>query len=75
METIRLVDDVITHSKKALDLAIDLYKKGLTDFRNVADAQMSYLENQDSQVTAQGKALTAVVNLYEALGGGWNTTE
>ncbi len=72
METIKLTDDVIEQSKQSLDLSIELYKKGLSPFNNVVDAQISYLTNQDSQITAQGKALTAVVNLYEALGGGWN---
>lgn len=72
MKTIALTDDVIQSSKESLDLAIDRYKKGLSPFNNVVDAQISYLTNQDSQITAQGKALTAVVNLYEALGGGWN---
>ncbi|MDE5586569.1 MAG: efflux transporter outer membrane subunit [Muribaculaceae bacterium] len=72
MKTIELTDDVIDNSKKSLDLSLELYKKGLTPFNNVVDAQISYLTNQDSQITAQGKALAAVVNLYEALGGGWN---
>ncbi len=72
MQTIQLTDDVIENSKQSLDLAIDRYKKGISPFNNVVDAQISYLTNQDSQITAQGKALTAVVNLYEALGGGWN---
>ncbi len=72
METIKLTDDVIEQSKQSLDLSVELYKKGLSPFNNVVDAQISYLTNQDSKITAQGKALTAVVNLYEALGGGWN---
>lgn len=72
METIKLTEDVIEQSKTSLDLSVELYKKGLSPFNNVVDAQISYLTNQDSQITAQGKALTAVVNLYEALGGGWN---
>ncbi len=72
VETIKLTDEVIEQSKQSLDLSVDLYKKGLTPFNNVVDAQISYLTNQDSKITAQGKALTAVVNLYEALGGGWN---
>lgn len=72
METIRLTDDVIEQSRQSLDLAMERYKKGLSPFNNVVDAQISYLTNQDSQITARGKALTAVVNLYEALGGGWN---
>ncbi len=72
MKTIELTEDVIEQSKQSLDLSVELYKKGLSPFSNVVDAQISYLTNQDSKITAQGKALTAVVNLYEALGGGWN---
>ncbi|MDE6695370.1 MAG: efflux transporter outer membrane subunit [Muribaculaceae bacterium] len=72
MKTIELTQNVVDESKQSLDLAVERYKKGLSPFNNVVDAQISYLTNQDSKITAQGKALTAVVNLYEALGGGWN---
>lgn len=72
MKTIELTDDVIENSKQSLDLSLELYKKGLSTFTNVVDAQISYLTNVDSRITAQGKALSAVVNLYQALGGGWN---
>lgn len=72
MKTIELTQIVVDESKQSLDLAVERYKKGLSPFNNVVDAQISYLTNQDSKITAQGKALTAVVNLYEALGGGWN---
>ncbi|MDE5870332.1 MAG: TolC family protein, partial [Muribaculaceae bacterium] len=72
MKAIELTDDVIANSKQSLELAMDRYKKGLSPFNNVVDAQISYLSNQDSRISAQGKALIAVVNLYEALGGGWN---
>lgn len=72
MTTIELTKEVIEQSRKSLELSVDLYKKGLSPFNNVVDAQINYLTYQDSEITAQGKALTAVVNLYEALGGGWN---
>ena len=36
---------------------------------------MSLLENQNSLVAAQGKALTSLVALYQALGGGWDITQ
>ena len=75
MKTIELTDEVIKQSKESLDLAIERYKKGLSPFNNVVDAQISYLTNQDSRISAQGKALIAVVNLYEALGGGWNNQD
>lgn len=67
-----LMNDAVQASRESLELAFDLYKKGLTPFSNVVDAQISYLENQDSQISARRTALTAVVSLYEALGGGWN---
>lgn len=72
IQTYDLMDDAVEQSRESLDLAVDLYKKGLTPFSNVVDAQISYLENQDSQITARRNALTAIVSLYEALGGGWN---
>lgn len=74
IESVRLIGEVIRQSEKSLQLAVDLYKKGLSPFSNVVDAQMNCIENQNSQITAEGNALTAVVTLYEALGGGWNNS-
>lgn len=72
LDTYNLMEDAVEQSRESLDLAVDLYKKGLTPFSNVVDAQISYLENQDSRITARRNALTAIVSLYQALGGGWN---
>lgn len=72
IETYNLMEDAVEQSRESLSLSVDLYKKGLTPFSNVVDAQISYLENQDSRISARRNALTAVVSLYEALGGGWN---
>lgn len=69
---ISLLDNVITQSEKSLELSVDLYKRGLSTFSNVVDAQMSLLENQNALVVARGQALTSLVALYEALGGGWD---
>lgn len=62
---------VVAESRHALELAVDLYKQGLSSFTNVADAQMSFLENQNALVEQQGAVLTNIVTLYEALGGGF----
>jgi outer membrane protein TolC len=35
---------------------------------------MNLLEYQNSVVTAQGNALTSLITLYEALGGGWDAS-
>lgn len=68
------IQEVINQSKRALDLSVDLYKRGLTPFSNVVTAQMSLLEYQDRSVVAKGSALSSLVKLYVALGGGWDVS-
>lgn len=64
---------VVEESQRSFDLSIDLYKQGLTPFSNVVDAQMNLLSYSNSRVTAQGRALSALIDLYRALGGGFQT--
>lgn len=71
LQEIECLTLLMEQSAKSLDLSLDLYKQGLTAFSNVVDAQQSYLENQNSLVAARGDALSQLVNLYQALGGGF----
>lgn len=59
-------------SREYTELAVSNYKSGLSPFINVADAQMSYLRNMNSLIRARADALNALVELYRALGGGWD---
>lgn len=59
-------------AQKSFELSIDLYKKGLSSFINVSDAQIARLQYADELVSARGAALSALINLYQALGGGWS---
>lgn len=74
LEEINEINDVITQSRRARDLSVDLYKRGLTPFSDVVSAQMTLLQYQNQEAVSKGEALTALVNLYEALGGGWDAT-
>ncbi|MFC0399408.1 efflux transporter outer membrane subunit [Paraburkholderia rhizosphaerae] len=58
----------------AFDLARESYRKGLTNFINVLDAerQLSQVRQQYAQSTTQ--VSTDLVALYKALGGGWTQT-
>lgn len=67
------MEKAMNQSKLALDLSVELYKKGLSSFTNVMNSMMSYLQYNNSFVTAKGQALLSLVSLYEALGGGWET--
>lgn len=69
LETIELDRKVLEQSHEAFNLAIEQYKEGLAAFTNVVDAQISWLNYANSLVSAQGNALTSLVELYQALGG------
>lgn len=72
---IKALDDLVSSSRDYDRLSIDQYKNGLAAFINVANAQMSYLSYQNTLIEAQGQALTALIDLYKALGGGWIDTD
>ncbi len=75
LRSIDYLQNVVAQAKEAFDLSIDLYKQGLTDFTDVADAQISYLQYSDQLAVEKGNAAVALIKLYEALGGGWNISE
>lgn len=62
-------------TKKTVRLATRLYKDGLVDFQNVLDAQRSLLDIELQVAETEGDVATDVVNLYKALGGGWDPGE
>lgn len=70
-----LMGNVLEHAQKSFELSFDLYRSGLTSFTTLSDSQIAYLQYANSLVAARGNALLALVNLYEALGGGWTTPE
>lgn len=72
LRSIEITSEVLRESQKSFDMSVDLYKRGLTPFTNVVDAQLNMLQYSDQHVVAQGKALQALVNLYKALGGGFD---
>jgi NodT family efflux transporter outer membrane factor (OMF) lipoprotein len=58
-------------SHSALDLARQRYARGLADFLNVLDAQRSLLSAQLQLADSQTTISLNLVQLYKALGGGW----
>lgn len=67
-----MLKEVVYQGEETLRLSLRLYKEGLTQFQNVLDAQRSLLGYENSLVSAQGNALSALIQLYKSLGGGWN---
>lgn len=63
--------EMLYQGKEAFDLSLELYKQGLTPFQNVLDAQRSLLTYENALVKAKGYSLVCLVQMYQALGGGW----
>ena len=63
--------EAMNQNRETLERSLELYKQGLTEYQNVLDAQRSLLTSQDYLVQARGSSLIYLVQLYQALGGGW----
>lgn len=59
------------HAEEAAALARERYERGLVDFLFVADTQRQALQQQSLLITAQRQAVDARIDLYLALGGGF----
>ncbi|MBU1273922.1 MAG: efflux transporter outer membrane subunit [Proteobacteria bacterium] len=62
----------VTASRRALKLAVRLYKEGLQDFQRVLDAQRNLFDYDNQLAASRGQAAINLVNIYTALGGGWD---
>lgn len=58
---------------KAVQLAMLQYEQGLIDFQRVIDSQTGLVRQQDALAEARGKAAANLVQIFKALGGGWQT--
>jgi NodT family efflux transporter outer membrane factor (OMF) lipoprotein len=63
--------DALAAGQQAESYASERYKRGLTDFLNVLDAQRQEYDLEDQYAVAQTATADAFVTLYKALGGGW----
>jgi len=65
----------INSSQRYLDLAIERYRLGIDPYLNVISAQTTLLANKQTLVTLQLQQITDSVQLVEAVGGGWTTSQ
>jgi NodT family efflux transporter outer membrane factor (OMF) lipoprotein len=66
------LDESEQANAQSAQLAENLYRRGLTDFLTVLDAQRQLYESQEALVRSQQTMTTDAIALYKALGGGWN---
>jgi NodT family efflux transporter outer membrane factor (OMF) lipoprotein len=66
------LNQAVEQNQLAVDLAKEQYRGGLTDFLSVLDAQGQLYASQDLLVQSQLGVTSNLIELYRALGGGWN---
>lgn len=63
--------DAVDQARLAYQLSLDRYRLGAIDYQTLLSTQRSLLTAENSQVQARQEVLVAMVQLYQALGGGW----
>jgi len=70
-ERLGALREAVDASRRAVELANELYAKGLGEFLNVLVAQRALYQAEDAVVVSQRTVSENLVALYKALGGGW----
>lgn len=63
--------DAVAGNRRALELANELYTKGLGDYLNVLVTQTALFNIEDQLASSQTTVTANLITLYKALGGGW----
>ena len=61
----------VTAAEKAVRVAVAEYRAGAIDFNRVALVQQNLVDQQDLLAAAQGEIVLGLIEIYRALGGGW----
>jgi NodT family efflux transporter outer membrane factor (OMF) lipoprotein len=68
----RALMDEENANQRAVDLSTQLYQRGLGDFLNVLTAERNLYTAQSDLSVSRSNVATDLVQLYKALGGGWD---
>jgi outer membrane protein TolC len=67
----RILREGVRAAIESRDLTNELYQGGRADFGRVFFAEYFLVLQQDALAQAEGRIASGLVNLYRALGGGW----
>ena len=67
----RNLNEALHAARSATTLAQQRYSSGLIDFQTVLDTERSVLNLEDNLTLSQAEQVSALIQLYKALGGGW----
>jgi len=70
-ERTRFQAESVDQAKKAVQIALVQYKAGTVDFTTVTQVEQALVAQQNTLAIAEGEIATGLIQIYRALGGGW----
>lgn len=67
----RLMDHSVANAQRAADIVAKQYQEGDVDFNRIALIQQNLVDQQDRQARAHGVIAAGLIEVYRAVGGGW----
>jgi multidrug efflux system outer membrane protein len=67
----RSLNDAVVANRRAVEMANELYVRGLSDYLNVLDSQRALYVTETELAQSEATMASNLVALYKALGGGW----
>src|SRR5204862_1791115 len=61
----------VADAEEAVQIALDQYKAGTIDFTRVTQLEQALVLLQDTLAQARGEIASGLIQVYRALGGGW----
>lgn len=65
------LESALQSDAKAVELSLQRYKIGKSNFQRVLDSQLQMLQDSQASATARANANIQLIRLYRAAGGGW----
>ena len=67
----KALTEAVVANRKAVDLSLQLYSQGQTDFLSVLVAELALYNSENALVQSTQNTATDLIAIYKALGGGW----
>lgn len=69
-----ILSQSVAAASRSLEIAQTRYQEGYADFQRVLDAQRTLFSQAERELSNRASHIAAIVDLYQALGGGWLET-
>ncbi|HLJ12296.1 MAG TPA: TolC family protein [Planctomycetaceae bacterium] len=69
----RHLAESVAQAQRAVELVLDQFEGGITDYNRVFTNQAQLVTQQDQLGTAQGNIALYLIQVYRAMGGGWES--